>query len=300
MKFTLKIWRQAGPDKAGKMAEYAIDNIIGDMSFLEMLDCLNETLIKKGEDPVEFDHDCREGICGSCGLVINGQPHGPERGTTTCELYMRHFKNGDTIVIEPWRAAAFPVVRDLVVDRKAFDRIMATGGYISVNTGPHADANAQLIPQDNAEAAMGRGGLHRLRRLRGGLPQRLGLAVHQRQDRAIFAAAAGPARTLEPRPRHGRTDGRRGLRQLHKHRRVQRRLPEKHSADGDRADEVRLPDGAGPHLLPAVLTLGARTSRPQNAHSFKTRPGFLRGASFFHGFCSCKIYTLPRRQTTNL
>ena len=154
MKYTLKVWRQAGPDKAGKLTTYQLENILGDMSFLEMLDTLNEQLIKKGEDPVEFDNDCREGICGMCGLVINGQPHGPVRGHTTCELYMRHFKDGDTIVIEPWRAAAFPVIRDLVVDRRSFDRIMASGGYISVSTGPHADANSQLIPQDKAEAAM--------------------------------------------------------------------------------------------------------------------------------------------------
>ena len=154
MKFTLKIWRQPGSDKPGKLVAYQIENIIGDMSFLEMLDLLNEQLIKKGEESIEFDNDCREGICGMCGLVINGQPHGPERGTTTCELYMRHFKNGDTIVVEPWRAAAFPVIRDLVVDRCAFDRIMGTGGYVSVSTGPQPDGNAHLIPKDNAEAAM--------------------------------------------------------------------------------------------------------------------------------------------------
>ena len=154
MNLTLKIWRQPGPDQPGKMVTYRIDNIIGDMSFLEMLDVLNEQLIKKGEEPVEFDHDCREGICGACGLVINGQAHGPERGTTTCQLHMRKFKNGDTIVIEPWRAKAFPVIKDLVVDRIAFDRIMGAGGYVSVNTGPHADANATLIPLDKAEQAM--------------------------------------------------------------------------------------------------------------------------------------------------
>jgi len=154
MKFTLKIWRQPGADKPGKLVTYPIENVFGDMSFLEMLDTLNERLIHEGAEPVEFDNDCREGICGTCGLVINGQPHGPERGTTTCELYMRHFKDGATIVVEPWRAAAFPVLRDLVVDRAAFDRIMGRGGYISVNTGPHPDANTQLIPLANAEAAM--------------------------------------------------------------------------------------------------------------------------------------------------
>lgn len=154
MSFTLKIWRQPGPDKQGKMVDYHIDGIEGDMSFLEMLDVLNEKLIAQGQEPIEFDYDCREGICGACGLVINGLPHGPQRGATTCELYMRKFKDGETITIEPWRARAFPVIRDLIVDRSAFDRIMSTGGYVSVNTGPHPDANSHLIPKDNAETAM--------------------------------------------------------------------------------------------------------------------------------------------------
>ncbi len=154
MNLTLKVWRQTGPEQSGRLETYQINNIIGDMSFLEMLDVLNEQLIKEGKDPVEFDHDCREGICGACGLVINGQPHGPERGTTTCQLHMRKFKDGDTIVVEPWRARAFPVVRDLVVDRTSFDRIIAAGGYASVSSGPHPDANAMLIPKPDAEYAM--------------------------------------------------------------------------------------------------------------------------------------------------
>lgn len=154
MTFNLRVWRQAGPDAPGKLVDYKIENITGDVSFLEMLDILNEQLIKQGIEPVEFDNDCREGICGMCGLVINGQPHGPQRGTTTCELYMRHFKDGQTITIEPWRARAFPVLRDLVVDRTAFDRIMSAGGYISVNSGPHPDANSHLINRDDAESSM--------------------------------------------------------------------------------------------------------------------------------------------------
>lgn len=151
MKLTLKIWRQANANAKGKMVDYVIDGIDGDMSFLEMMDILNEDLINKGEEPVEFDHDCREGICGSCNMMINGKPHGPQKLTTTCQLHMRKFNDGDTITIEPWRAAAFPVIKDLIVDRSAFDRIQQAGGYISVNTsGNTQDANA--IPVEKAKA----------------------------------------------------------------------------------------------------------------------------------------------------
>lgn len=154
MKLTLKIWRQKGPNDKGRMVTYPIDNIADDMSFLEMLDVLNEELVEKGEDPVAFDHDCREGICGMCSLYINGEPHGPDRGITTCQLHMRHFNDGDTIYIEPWRAKAFPVVKDLIVDRSAFDRIIQSGGFVSVNTsGNTQDANAIPIPKDHADEA---------------------------------------------------------------------------------------------------------------------------------------------------
>jgi succinate dehydrogenase / fumarate reductase iron-sulfur subunit len=154
MKLTLKIWRQNGPNDKGKMVTYPIDNIDGDMSFLEMLDILNEELIVKGEVPVAFDHDCREGICGMCSLFINGEAHGPDRAVTTCQLHMRKFKDGDTIYIEPWRAKAFPVIKDLVVDRGAFDRIMSAGGFVSVNTsGNTVDANAIPIPKEDADKA---------------------------------------------------------------------------------------------------------------------------------------------------
>src|ERR1700710_1386907 len=142
MKLQLKIWRQTGPATPGKLVNYAADHVSPDMSFLEMLDVVNEGLTKKGEDAIAFDSDCREGICGMCSLVVNGVPHGPDRGTTVCQLHMRRFKDGDTITIEPWRARAFPVVKDLVVDRGAFDRIIAAGGYISVPTGSPQDANA--------------------------------------------------------------------------------------------------------------------------------------------------------------
>lgn len=155
MKLTLKIWRQKDASTSGKMVEYPIDGIEGDMSFLEMLDVLNEKLINKGDDPVEFDHDCREGICGSCSLQINGEPHGPDRLVTTCQLHMRKFKDGDTIVIEPFRARAFPIIKDLIVDRSAFDRIQQAGGYISVNTSGHTvDANAIPIDKHAADEAM--------------------------------------------------------------------------------------------------------------------------------------------------
>lgn len=152
MKLTLKIWRQENASAKGSMQTYPIDGVEGDMSFLEMLDVLNEELINKGDDPVVFDHDCREGICGACSLQINGEPHGPDRLVTTCQLHMRMFNDGDTIVIEPFRAKAFPVIKDLMVDRSAFERIQHAGGYISVNTsGNTIDANAIPINKDDAD-----------------------------------------------------------------------------------------------------------------------------------------------------
>jgi succinate dehydrogenase / fumarate reductase iron-sulfur subunit len=151
---TLKIWRQPGPDQPGEFREYALKNISTHMSFLEMLDVLNEQLISEGEEPVAFDHDCREGICGTCGVMINGQAHGPDHETTTCQLHMRRFHTGQTVVIEPWRATAFPMVKDLVVDRSAFDRIIGAGGFISTNVGSAPDANAVLIPKIEADEAM--------------------------------------------------------------------------------------------------------------------------------------------------
>jgi len=152
VKITLKIWRQTGPSAPGAMVTYQHDDVSPDMSFLEMLDVLNEALIARGEEPVAFDSDCREGICGMCGLVINGQPHGP-KVTTTCQLHMRSFSDGDTITIEPFRADAFPVLKDLVVDRSAFDRIIQAGGFISVNTGSAPDAHAVPVPKVNADRA---------------------------------------------------------------------------------------------------------------------------------------------------
>ena len=154
MKLTLKIWRQKNAQDKGRMVTYPIEGIDGDMSFLEMLDVLKNDLISRGDEPVVFDHDCREGICGSCSLQINGEPHGPDRMITTCQLHMRKFNDGDTIVIEPFRAKAFPVIKDLMVDRSAFDRIQQAGGFISVNTsGNTIDANAIPIPKPDADGA---------------------------------------------------------------------------------------------------------------------------------------------------
>jgi succinate dehydrogenase / fumarate reductase iron-sulfur subunit len=154
MNLTLYVWRQKNADDKGKLEKYEANNINQHMSFLEMLDVVNEELIQKDIDPIAFDHDCREGICGMCSLVINGTPHGPDRGATVCQLHMRHFKDGDKIYIEPWRARAFPVIKDLVVDRSAFDRIMAAGGYVSINTGGTPDANALPISKEAADTSM--------------------------------------------------------------------------------------------------------------------------------------------------
>ena len=154
MNLTLKVWRQSNSKAAGKMENYQLGGVSPDMSFLEMIDMLNEQIIRKGEDAIAFDHDCREGICGMCSMFINGEAHGPNRGVTTCQLHMRSFKDGDTIYIEPWRAEGFPVVKDLMVDRAAFDRIIQSGGFVSVNTsGRTMDANAIPIPKDDADKA---------------------------------------------------------------------------------------------------------------------------------------------------
>ncbi len=154
MDLTLKVWRQANAKENGRFVEYKVKGISSDASFLEMMDILNEQLVTEGQDPVAFDHDCREGICGACSMYINGRPHGPDKGTTTCQLHMRRFKDGDTITVEPWRAKPFPVIKDLVVDRSAFDDIIQAGGFISVSTGGVPDANAIPIPKRKADLAM--------------------------------------------------------------------------------------------------------------------------------------------------
>lgn len=152
MKIQLKIWRQKNASEKGQMVDYSLDHVSPDMSFLEMIDVLNEQLVRKGEDPVAFDHDCREGICGMCSMFINGEAHGPNRGVTTCQLHMRSFRDGETIYVEPWRSGSFPVIKDLMVDRSAFDRIIQSGGFISVNTSGHTlDANAIPVPKADAD-----------------------------------------------------------------------------------------------------------------------------------------------------
>jgi succinate dehydrogenase / fumarate reductase iron-sulfur subunit len=154
MTLTLRVWRQENSEKPGRFVEYKLDKVSPDMSFLEMLDVLNEDLTLRGEDPIAFDHDCREGICGMCSLVINGRPHGPLAACTTCQLHMREFRDGDTIIIEPWRAKSFPVIKDLVTDRSAFDRIIQAGGFVTVSTGGAPDGNAIPIPKEDADKAM--------------------------------------------------------------------------------------------------------------------------------------------------
>lgn len=154
MRILLKVWRQAAPDARGEFKEYVAENVLPDMSFLEMLDVVNESLIAKREDPIAFDSDCREGICGTCGFLVNGVPHGPEPATTVCQLHMRRFRDGDRVILEPWRARAFPIIKDLVVDRSAFDRIIQAGGYTSINVGGAPDGNAILVPKPLQEKAM--------------------------------------------------------------------------------------------------------------------------------------------------
>lgn len=153
MNLTLKVWKQKNKNEKGRFETYDAKGISPDMSFLEMFDVVNEQLITSGKEPIAFDHDCREGICGMCSMYINGRPHGPKQGVTTCQLHMRSFKDGDTIVVEPWRSAAFPVIKDLAVDRSSFDRIMSAGGFVSVNTGNAKDANNILINKDDADSA---------------------------------------------------------------------------------------------------------------------------------------------------
>jgi succinate dehydrogenase / fumarate reductase iron-sulfur subunit len=154
MRIHLKVWRQPGPAAQGRLVDYVAESVSPDMSFLEMLDVVNETLIARGEDPIAFDSDCREGICGTCGFLVNGVPHGPDPGTTVCQLHMRRFRDGDTLILEPWRARAFPLIKDLVVDRNAFDRIIQAGGYTSVDVGGAPDGNAILVAKPLAEQAM--------------------------------------------------------------------------------------------------------------------------------------------------
>ena len=245
MKLKLRIWRQAGANAAGRMVEYDLDGVSEDMSFLEMLDLLNEHLIEQGEEPVAFDSDCREGICGMCGVVINGEAHGPER-TTTCQLHMRSFKDGDEIVIEPWRADPFPVIKDLVVDRTAFDRIIQAGGFISANTGAAPDAHATPAPKREADIAFDNATCIGCGACVAACPNSSAMLFTAAKITHLGDAAPGPARALPSCEVHGGPARRGGLRQLHQHRRVRRGLPEGHPAGVDLAVEPR-PDEVAVH-----------------------------------------------------
>ena len=223
---TLKIWRQDGPDDAGPLREpTTIDEISDEASFLEMLDILNERLIEEGKEPIAFDHDCREGICGTCSLMINGQAHGPQRGTATCQLHMRKFSDGDEIVVEPWRAAAFPIIKDLMVDRSAFDRIIEAGGYITAPTGGAPDANLIPIPKPVADASMDAAACIGCGACVAACPNGAAQPVHLGQARPPQPAAPGPGRAVQARRGDGRDDGR-VLRFVHEPRRVPGGVPE--------------------------------------------------------------------------
>jgi succinate dehydrogenase/fumarate reductase-like Fe-S protein len=228
MNLTLHVWRQVQGSDKGDFETYQAEGVSEHMSFLEMLDTVNEKLTAEGREPIAFDHDCREGICGSCGFMINGEPHGPLQ-TTVCQLHMRTYKDGDELWLEPWRATAFPVLRDLVVDRSPLDRIIQAGGYISVRTGSAQDANATLIPKYNLDMAMD-------------AAECIGCgacvaAVHRRQGDAPRPAAPGPARAIHPRCRDGAAARRGRLRPLHHARRLPERVPEGHQGGLHRAAE---------------------------------------------------------------
>jgi succinate dehydrogenase/fumarate reductase-like Fe-S protein len=243
VRLKLKIWRQAGPDASGAFADYEVDGANEEMSFVELLDLLNESLIAEESEPIAFESDCREGICGACGVMINGQAHGPERGTTTCQLHLRLFSDGDEIVVEPFRAAGFPLVKDLVVDRSTFDRIIQSGGYITAPTGAAPDANSILVPKDDADRAMDAAACIGCGRVRCRVPERCRPAVDVRQARPSEPLAAGSARAC---PADARDGGNLGavLRFLHRPRRVRVRLPEGDQPRRHRDAPPRLPQSA--------------------------------------------------------
>ncbi len=239
----LKVWRQPAKDQPGRLVDYVAKDISIDMSFLEMLDVVNEDLIRKGEDTIAFDSDCREGICGACGCVINGVAHGPDRGATTCQLHMRRFSDGQTIVIEPWRAKGFPVLKDLTVDRSAFDRILAAGGYISVGVGGAQDANAIPVPKDKSDLAMDAAACIGCGACVAACKNAAAHSVHQRKNQPSGPAAAGRARTRAPRGADGRADGGRRLRQLLQRGRMRSRLPQTDPDFEHRADDSGIRPG---------------------------------------------------------
>ena len=257
----LKIWRQAGPDAAGRFESYLVPSISDEASFLEMLDVLNEQLISEGREPVVFDHDCREGICGTCSLMIDGQAHGPQRGTATCQLHMRKYASGAEIVIEPFRAAAFPIIKDLMVDRASFDRIVEAGGYITADTGGAPDANLIPVPKPVADASMDAAECIGCGACVAACPNGAANLFTGSEGRPPQPAAAGPGRAVLAGRGDGRDDGR-VLRFVHEPRRVRGRVPE---GDLDRRDR---PDAQG---LPQVEVQEPQVPQPQ-----LTRPLELR------------------------
>ena len=228
MKLTLKVWRQRSPRSPGRFETFEVDDISPDYSFLEMLDVLNERLEERGERPVAFEHDCREGICGSCGMMVNGEAHGPRARTTVCQLHMREFKDGDKIEIEPWRARSFPVLQDLVVDRGAFDRIIQAGGYISVSTGSAPEANLIPVEKEVADAAFDAATCIGCGACVAQCPKRRRATVHRGQDLSPQSSSAGKTGALAPSGEHGGADGGGGLWKLRKLPRVRSGLPQEH------------------------------------------------------------------------
>ncbi len=243
MKLTLEVWRQKNGGDKGGFSTYELEDVDTHMSFLEMLDVLNQDLIVGGEEPIAFEHDCREGICGACGFVVNGVAHGHQKGSTICQLHMRHFSDGDKITIEPWRAKAFPIIKDLVVDRSSFDRILQAGGFVTIRTGSAPDANALPGGDRHPRACDGLCRVHRLRRLRGLLSERCGDALCGRQDLPPRSSASGDAGEGEEGLEDGRGDGERGLRGLHQLHVVRGGVPEGDLDLGHRSHEQGLPAG---------------------------------------------------------
>ena len=265
MNLKLHVWRQPGPNAAGRLVTYEAGDVDPDMSFLEMLDVVNEALIDRGEEPIAFDHDCREGICGSCGVMIDGVAHGDTKTTATCQLHMRHFADGDEITIEPWRSTGFPVLRDLVVDRSAFDRIIAAGGYISVNTGSAPDANEILVPKINADAAFEAATCIGCGACVAQCPNGAAHLFTGAKGRPPGSPAPGSARAPGPRRIHGGPNGGRGLRQLHQPPGVRSGLPEGHPDRRHWPPQSGLPAGS-------ALEEGRRQVGPGGCYPWVMRP----------------------------
>ena len=273
MKLDLEIWRQLGPRDGGRFVSYEMDEAVPDMSFLELLDVLNERLERAGEEPVAFEHNCREGICGSCGFLINGRAHGPLRGVTVCQLHLRHFEDGAHIVLEPWRARAFPVIKDLVVDRCAFDRVVQAGGFISVNTGSAPEANSLPVPRAAADRAMDAAACIGCGACVASCKNAAAMLFAGAKVTQLALLPQGAPRAPPPRRRHGGGDGRRGLRQLHQRARVRARLPQ-----GDLVRQHRPPQPRVPRFqaLPLTgMTEDARSLLPEVSRRFSlnTAPG---------------------------